>query len=310
MRQPTGRPRGRPRKVREGENGVAIPPVKAEETGTALEVAEVKPEKKAKTKALAISKAEPTEEAKQNAALAMDKADEWAILASDRGDVAGALVYEFPDRRSGKSVRGLTIGGVREVFSYLYKKLPSFTDAPQFSEKVIDKVGKVIECLVKLTNPKTGEVSWGFAESAETQYRQDGTSSYNPFAKVMALNKAERNAMRKQIPEAHAVRLIAQWLRDKTKVQVVDVAQATPQSAQADNSRTLLIRRIFGYASGAVDVSKDATRELLIRAVEKIYKKRISEMNETELQTVAKDIKESAERNPAQFKAQIEREGA
>ena len=48
---------------------------------------------------------------------------------------------------------------------------------------------------------------------------------------------------------------------------------------------------------------------MLIRAIEKIYAKKISEMTEAELNTVANDTKDYASKNPAEFKTQVETEG-
>lgn len=123
----------------------------------------------------------------------MEKRDEEQILAEMRGELVEEFVYSIPIQ--GKQVTNLSYAGVKEA---------------------IRKRGNVQ--LLEIRTEETETEIRGLVQVRDLDNRIDvlGASSADkgkPFAYVLALNKAERNAFSKLIPAKWYATLIKDWLQ-------------------------------------------------------------------------------------------------
>jgi len=143
--------------------------------------------------------------------LQMENADETAIteeLKGQKGEEATALVYSISIR--GKSVTNLSYDGVKEAIRY-YAGLGHAREPDSRGIEIVEHSEMFREGIIFAT------------VKVRDNYRKLevlGASSCPenvPFAIVLAVNKAERNALRKLIPEKMAARVIKEYI-EKGKV--------------------------------------------------------------------------------------------
>jgi len=144
---------------------------------------------------------------------AMEKRDEEQILVEMRGELVEEFVYSIPIQ--GKQVTNLSYAGVKEA---------------------IRKRGNV-ELLQVRTEETETEIR-GLVQVRDLDNRIDvlGASSADkgkPFAYVLALNKAERNAFSKLIPAKWYATLIQDWLQ-KHRTPIPSEAHAATTQEQKD----------------------------------------------------------------------------
>lgn len=141
-------------------------------------------------------------------ALALDVLDEVQIAQEMQGRVITQYFYEFPV--GGTRVTGISYAGVKAIARFMAQHgEPVVIEGVEFEE--FDEGGKpVIGCLARARNARTGEVRFGYAAQAEVMETRQGPRP-DAFAKVKALNKAQRNALRQFIPEVVVVEMFKEW---------------------------------------------------------------------------------------------------
>jgi hypothetical protein len=133
--------------------------------------------------------------------------DEKQIIEEMRGEYVSSFVYRFT--AGGKEIVNLSYAGVKEAIrrrggvDIVDWKIEDVDDEYRVVVKARDRVN-MIECLGAATCKKSA-----------------------PFAWVLAVNKAERNALRKMIPEKLIVILVKEY--QKLHAQRLLAAEAKPQ---------------------------------------------------------------------------------
>jgi len=165
--------------------------------------------------------------------IAQEMADDKLIEEGILGSVIPSFVYEF--KQDGNPVRGLTVQGVDEVVRMLSRRKDSgykIRVNPQYLEKgEVEREGeKGFEVWVYAENMLTGEGYWG--GKFEPYYKVGRKGRYkNTFAVEKALSKAQRNAQRKLIPQAVALKMM-ELLLDNVKQLDKPVSEYLQSSAK------------------------------------------------------------------------------
>lgn len=129
-----------------------------------------------------------------------ERRDDQAIMDELQGAVVAEYVYSFDS--GGKRVMGLSLPGVMAVAQRMGgitcgQPIWSVTDAD-------------ITCDISATDHKVGLTVWGTASAPFEEY-----GKRDKFARAKALSKAQRNAIRKVIPETVATQMLAAFLSEK-----------------------------------------------------------------------------------------------
>jgi hypothetical protein len=124
---------------------------------------------------------------------AVDQYEDDTILGIVAAGTKAAFVYEFPGGEGGKPIRGLTVQGIDEAANY---RGGIDVDRPDVEETDVSYV-----CMVKVTDTRHGSSRWGcFEQPKEITLKKGGTRP-DPHARIKAVSKAQRNALRKILPQ-------------------------------------------------------------------------------------------------------------
>src|SRR5262245_26262504 len=159
---------------------------------------------------------------------AMDRADEVMILDEIQGRALDKWVYSFES--GGKLVTELTVHGVNECIRVMNERggtRVGISDQPPLIETVNEGEKRSYQALVYAVDHRTGVGHWGLAIEPAMMALKGGKEKPDKFAKTKALNKAERNALRKHLPAELTEHLIAQAL-GQGRVQRLQPAATTP----------------------------------------------------------------------------------
>jgi hypothetical protein len=138
----------------------------------------------------------------------MDRADEALILEEIQGNTLATMLYSFPQQ--GNVVTDLSVKGVQEIIRLLNERGGAkigIADTPP----VIQETDESWRVMVRAVDGRTGVGRWGIAEQPKVMDTKKGPLK-DKFALTKALNKAERNALAKMIPEQFKQTVIAQFL--------------------------------------------------------------------------------------------------
>jgi hypothetical protein len=138
----------------------------------------------------------------------MDRADEALILEEIQGNTLATMLYSFPQQ--GNVVTDLSVKGVQEIIRLLNERGGAkigIADTPP----VIQETEDSWRVMVRAVDGRTGVGRWGIAEQPKVMDTKKGPLK-DKFALTKALNKAERNALAKMIPEQFKQTVIAQFL--------------------------------------------------------------------------------------------------
>lgn len=190
---------------------------------------------KAKKNALMIIKSpvDPTKEI----VMASELADETLIQNELVGSVLPQYVYSFTDKR-GNEQKGLSVFGVRESIRLINRNPKSGSKVrinPQFTkvERDVEQNGqKGIEVWVFAEDLITAASAWGSKFEPYKKRRADGSLYPNAFALEVALSKAERNAMRKLMPEKVVIAMINKLIKEHGQNSVQTFQLADPEEQQ------------------------------------------------------------------------------
>lgn len=160
-----------------------------------------------------------------------DAEDDRQVLAEIRGDnteVLSKLVYSYADRR-GNTINGLSLAGVRETVRAMNRNgIARIRITP--TPPIITENEDYIDVMVYAEDQLNGNGAWG------TKRQSKSVGNYaNPFAKEMALSKAQRNAMFALIPATHVAAMIAEYLGDQNRTSKLGTKKV-PQIAAPDDS--------------------------------------------------------------------------
>jgi len=129
-----------------------------------------------------------------------EKRDEEQIIATMRGEIVRNWVYSFTYQ--GRMVTNLSYAGVKEAIRR--RGNVDIFPCQCCSKPVhIEETEEELRALIRVwdLNNNVKVLGAGSAKKKE------------PFAWVLAVNKAERNAFRKLLPEKQIALLIEQWLK-------------------------------------------------------------------------------------------------
>lgn len=158
---------------------------------------------------------------------AMDLADEEMILAEleGRSEALEHYVYSFQDR-TGKMITGLSLAGTREAARALALAgltnpglvQPTVPDPPT----IIQETPEFIRVHAAGLDQRTGFQWHGFVEQEKFYVSKDtGEPVPRKFAFVIAMSKAQRNALRGLLPEHWIIKMIEQYMK-QGKVKALD----------------------------------------------------------------------------------------
>ena len=129
----------------------------------------------------------------------LEKRDEQQVIAEMRGEIVRSWVYQI--QLGNRTVTNLSYAGVKEAI----RRRGNLSTYPcSCCQKTVhvEETDSEIRALVRV---------WDLNNNVEVL----GASSAKkgPFDFVLAVNKAERNAWRKLLPEKQIALLIEQWLK-------------------------------------------------------------------------------------------------
>ncbi len=136
----------------------------------------------------------------------MERVDENQILSELKGEFLEQFVYSY--QQGNRTITSLSYTGIKEIV----RRRRNFS----ILDYKIEETENVYRAIVKIHDVENNIDALGASEADKTK----------PFAYVLALNKAERNAYAKLIPAKFAAELIAEKLKDRN--QVVDVPPPKP----------------------------------------------------------------------------------
>ncbi len=146
-----------------------------------------------------------------------DRADEDQIVAELMGGVVEEYAYQF--KQGGATVTGLSLAGVMNVA----QNMGGITcDGPPRWEITDDEY----YCEIAAVDHHRGLKLWGNAAQA----RRYANGSVDTFARQKALSKAQRNAVRKVIPETIATKMLEAFIGGRKPGQARPAAR--PQREQ------------------------------------------------------------------------------
>lgn len=153
-----------------------------------------------------------------------DRMDEEQIVRELMGGAVEEYVYSF--KQGEAVVTGLSVTGVMAVAQHM----GGITcDDPPRWEITDDEY----YCEIKATDRKTGLTLWGSATQPRMM-RAKGVDKPDSFARQKALSKAQRNAIRKLIPEPIAVEMLGAFSSGKRPGNLPPVQRRAPTPALSD----------------------------------------------------------------------------
>jgi hypothetical protein len=124
----------------------------------------------------------------------LDRLEDAAIMGVVTSGDKEAFVYEF--QQGGNTVRGLTVAGIDEAANY--------RGGIEISHPEIDEKDTSYFVMVEARDTINKTNRWGCFEQSKKQGQK-----VDPFALVKAVSKAQRNALRKILPQAWQLRAIS-----------------------------------------------------------------------------------------------------
>lgn len=155
---------------------------------------------------------------------AMDAHDVQMLLSEIQSSALRKWVYAFA--KDGRMTYGLTVHAVQDIVQRInwtgkakIGVLPETLDV----ETVTEDAGKGEEPFYVATifarDEITGMSQSGTSSEPKWMRLKDGTTKFDIFARTKAINKAERNAMAKFIPEEIEQTVIAMFSKDPSRVE-------------------------------------------------------------------------------------------
>lgn len=178
----------------------------------------------------------------------LDRHDEDQVLALLQGQAVDEWFYKFP--QDGQMVVDLSIKGVFDTVTALNRtgKCRMRLIPGSLEGATVDEDGETFyEATVWAEDQATGFSASGHSyepkrkklkKTTAEKKRQRGEAVgeddtvWNPFAKTIAVNKAERNALAKFIPQRIRLTLIAQFMRDPSRIREIKAGPGAEAAAE------------------------------------------------------------------------------
>lgn len=132
--------------------------------------------------------------------LDFERSDDQAIMAELQGAIVEEYVYSFKQGQA--TVMGLSLPGVMAVA----QQMGGIT----CGQPIWTLTDTDITCDISATDHKVGLTVWGTATASLVEYNKP-----DKFARAKALSKAQRNAIRKVIPETVATQMLKTFMGEK-----------------------------------------------------------------------------------------------
>lgn len=179
---------------------------------------------------------------------ALDRHDEEQVLMFLQQRAVAEWFYKFP--QDGQLVVDLSIKGVFDTVAAMNRtgKCRLRIIPGSLQGATVDEDGQTFyEATVWAEDQVSGAVYSGHSyepkrkklkDSTAAKYRKDGkpvgedNTVWNPFAKTIAVNKAERNALAKFIPQRVRLTLIAQFLNQPGRIREIKAGVGAEQTAE------------------------------------------------------------------------------
>ena len=131
----------------------------------------------------------------------MERKDEDQILAEMKGNVIQEFVYSF--NTNGKEITGLSYAGVKQIALEM--------GGIHCSEPILQEHDGSWICKVKAVDVHRNLEMWGVSIQSKLFRTRYGKEIPDDFAVQKAVSKAERNALRKLMPERLIIEMIKEW---------------------------------------------------------------------------------------------------
>ena len=148
----------------------------------------------------------------------LDRLEDAAIMGVVTSGDKEAFVYEF--QQGGKTIRGLTVAGIDEA--------ANFRGGITITEPKIEEKDNSYFVMVEAVDEVNKTTRWGCFEQPKKQ-----GSKHDIFAITKAVSKAQRNALRKVLPQAWQLRAIAHLCGEGP----MPAVPAMPAAAQREEMR-------------------------------------------------------------------------
>jgi len=151
-------------------------------------------------------------EGEQHPFAIMETRDEQQIIDDMRGRVINEYVYDFTTK-DGKHVTGLSYAGVKELSSNMGS---IHTDEPMILQWDNNGTNGIM-AKVRAIDVRKNNARWGTAFQSWKMRLKNGMLVDDIFAVTKAISKAERNAIRKIIPEKIILEMIKEYRKGRGK---------------------------------------------------------------------------------------------
>ena len=172
----------------------------------------------AKAATVGVTQAAPENDKPLEVILLTEQRDEHQIIAEMRGEVADSYVYSF--QQGNRTITSLAYPGVKEAIRRRGNVAIVACDCCK-KHYHLEETGDEFRATVKIHDLRNNVQFLGVSTCKKTV----------PFAYVVAANKAERNGLRKLLPEKEIALLIKEWAKPTG-------SKASPQSTWKDNSQS------------------------------------------------------------------------
>lgn len=134
----------------------------------------------------------------------MERKDEDQILQEIKGNVLEEFVYSFP--QGNKQVTGLSYAGVKQIAL----KMGNI----HCEEPILQENGSCWISKVKAIDVQRNLEMWGVSVQRKFMELRDGRKLRDDFCVQKCVSKAERNALRKLMPEKIIIEMIKEWQKN------------------------------------------------------------------------------------------------
>ena len=131
----------------------------------------------------------------------MERKDEEQILQEIKGNVLSEFVYSFVT--NGREITGLSYAGVKQIAL----KMGNIHCA----EPILQENNGMWICKVKAVDVQRNLEMWGVSTQPKFMEFRDGRKARDDFCLQKCVSKAERNALRKLMPEKIIVEMLKEW---------------------------------------------------------------------------------------------------
>ena len=173
---------------------------------------------------MSVEKQKQTEIQQAQPYLEMEVRDEKQVLAELRSEMLETFVYSF--KQGDRQITNLSYAGIKEAVRLR-------GNITLVGEPTITETDHTIRAMVKIHDCVNNVDFLGVSEADKTK----------PFAFVLAVNKAERNAYAKLLPGKYFAELVKQWLNEKRGV-VIDVKPEAAKTVNQPTEETPLMYRL------------------------------------------------------------------